>query len=85
MTHFLIASALAQSLGNGIGIMQGIFILAGMACLGGACLAAAHERGVTAIGFAVVAIIVLALSFNITDAAFGIGGSQVHLQQGNLN
>jgi hypothetical protein len=27
----------------------------------------------------------LALSFNITDAAFGIGGSQVHLQQGNLN
>jgi hypothetical protein len=80
---FLLAD-LSGSIGNGIGLLQGIGYLGVTASLLGAGLAVAGERGLLGLKLALVGAVVAGLAFYIAQSAFKAGGSQVTVTQQNM-
>lgn len=79
-----VVAQLVQNLSNGIGMIEAFGMLGGVGLLIVAAIEAKRDRGLSALWIAIIAAIVMGSAFYVVQQAYKFGGSQVQLQQGNL-
>jgi len=84
-TSLPLAAGLSAALGQGLGLILAIGIVAACAALVGSALGGFGERSIAGIKISLILAIVCALAYLIVKALFDAGGIQTNIQPSAIN